>query len=85
MHPDQVIVTLCTENGRFTADYELPAALPAEKLAMLLLNTLQQQYPQQFSLWRGLRLWHSGAPLQDKETLADRAIWDGAILMLKEA
>lgn len=84
MHPNQVIVTLCTENGRFSADYELPAALAVEKLSKLLLNTLTQQFPQQFSDWKELSLWHNGARLLDKESLADRFIWDGAVLTLKE-
>lgn len=84
MTPNQVIVTLQTQSGQFSADYELPSALPVSKLSALLLNVLEQQYPQLFGRWKSLQIILNGTALKENDTLAARNVWDGSILSLRE-
>lgn len=84
MMPDSVIVTLRTASGSFEADYELPANVPVERLAQLLLEGLAEQAPKRFGGWKGLRLHFEGRPLADGDTLSAQGIWDGSILTMEE-
>lgn len=84
MAPEQVIVTIQTESGSFSGDYELPANIPAGRLSKLLLEALVQRSPQQFGHWKGLELVCGGSVLSEKETLTSRSIWDGSVVNIRE-
>lgn len=75
---DNVIVTVVLP--RESLDMELPAFLPAEELSAKLAESLRAYRPEQYGTVFRLRLSSGGAPLQAKDTLASRGIWDGAVL-----
>lgn len=76
--PDNVLVTLVLPDEQL--DMELPTFLPAAELAAKLAETLRAYRPERYAAVFQLHLSGGGQSLKDKETLASRGIWDGAIL-----
>ena len=80
---DNVIVTVNSENQRFSVDMELPAQLPVADLAPKLLETLKEIDSSKFRNLEKLSLIYNGVILPDNATLESEAVWDGKILIVR--
>ena len=88
---DKVIVTIRFVRQQqilFEEDLELSAHVPMDELKHAVLEALKKEKRDLFLTVNGIEILRKGTPdlpLADDETLASAGIWDGSILVIKEA
>jgi len=79
---DSVIVTVTTQDGKFSMDLDIPSQEPIGELKTKLLEILRMLDEQIFGGWYDIHLAdpNTNRRLVPEETLEEAGIWDGSIL-----
>lgn len=80
---ESVIVTVRSQTAKFERDMELPSNLPCSELSQKLLETLKVLDYTVFGHKTKLELFSGGRLLDDKKSLDELHIWDGATITVR--
>jgi hypothetical protein len=79
---DSALVTVCTKNGEFTMDFDIPAQEPIGELKGKLFEILRAVNQPLFGGWADIHLVDAktATMLMAAQTLEEAGIWDGSVL-----